>query len=218
MNNRDNEDWANALWSSLALEFLARAALARISPVLLADTSEKSWSNIYFALGHTPKDTKFNTKSIAMSEVIRRLGEILPTFYKDAQSFCQIHVGRRNSELHSGETPFDGFSTSKWHAGFYRACQLLLESMGETLQSFVGDDEAKAATAVIAAEADDSAKAVRAEVEAFGKVWSAKDKEERSALENSATVWATRHVGHRVTCPACGSPSIVWGGNQSKNH
>ena len=31
----DSDDWEYALWSSLALEFLARAALANVSPALL---------------------------------------------------------------------------------------------------------------------------------------------------------------------------------------
>ena len=47
------DDWRFALWSSLALELLLRAALARISPALLAEKND--WNNIYFALGHEPR-------------------------------------------------------------------------------------------------------------------------------------------------------------------
>ena len=36
-------------------------------------------------------------------------------------------------------------------------------------------------------------------------------KKEQKALGLSADVWATRQIGHRVKCPACGSSSIVIG-------
>ena len=38
MDNCDSDEWEYALWSSLALEFLARAALANSSPAMLAET------------------------------------------------------------------------------------------------------------------------------------------------------------------------------------
>ena len=44
------DEWQHRLWASLSLEMLARAALAGISPTLLADG--KDWRNIYHALGH----------------------------------------------------------------------------------------------------------------------------------------------------------------------
>ena len=50
MSALDSDDWEYALWSSLSLEFLARAALANVSPALLADT-DKSWSSLHHALG-----------------------------------------------------------------------------------------------------------------------------------------------------------------------
>jgi hypothetical protein len=41
-------DWRYGFWSSLALELLVRAALSKISPVLLAD--HKNWQNLHYAL------------------------------------------------------------------------------------------------------------------------------------------------------------------------
>ncbi|MDP3898827.1 MAG: hypothetical protein Q8Q62_19320, partial [Mesorhizobium sp.] len=72
-------------------------------------------------------------------------------------------------------------------------------------------DEASVATKLIAAAKDESAKAVKGELEAHKKVWLAKADDERDALTAQAVVWATRHLGHRVDCPACNSQALVWG-------
>jgi len=210
MSALDSDEWEYALWSSLSLEFLARAALANVSPALLAET-DKSWSSLYHALGFIPTEEKFAPKSIAISEVFRRLSAILPDFTKEHESFGIQHTGRRNAELHSGEPAFDGIKGSVWQPRFYQTCEILLASMGMTLQDFVGEDEAKVAKKLVAAAVDDSAKAVKGEVEAHKKVWLAKGGKERTTLGAQAAVWATRQSGHRVDCPACTSQALVVG-------
>lgn len=211
----DSDDWEYALWSSLSLEFLARAALANVSPALLAETdkswSDKSWSSLYHALGFTPTEEKFAPKSIAISEVFKRLSAILPDFAKEHESFGIQHTGRRNAELHTGEAAFDGIKGSTWQPRFYQTCEILLASMGMTLEDFLGRDEATVAKKLITAEADDSAKAVKGEVEAHKRVWLAKTEGERATLSTQAAVWATRQAGHRVDCPACASQALVVG-------
>jgi len=210
MDAFDSDDWEYALWSSLALEFLARAALANVSPALIAD-SNKSWSSLYHALGFAPTEERFSPKSIAITEVFKRLTSVLPNFAKEYESFGVQHTGRRNAELHSGELAFDGVKGSSWQPRFYQTCEVLLASMGVTLKDFLGEDEANVATQLIAAAIDDGAKAVRGEVDAHKKVWLAKTFEERETLNTQAAVWATRHAGHRVDCPACTSNGLVWG-------
>ncbi len=210
MSALDSDDWEYALWSSLAIELLARAALANVSPALVAE-GDKSWSSLYHALGFTPNEEKFFPKSIPISEVFKRLSAILPDFTKEHENFGLQHTGRRNSELHSGEPAFDGIKGSTWQPRFYQACEILLDSMGMTLMDFVGEDEANVAQKLIAAAVDDSAKAVKGEVEAHKKVWLAKPEQERTTLGAQAAVWATRQSGHRVDCPACGSQALLSG-------
>jgi hypothetical protein len=210
MDALDSDDWEYALWSSLALELLARAALANVSPALLAE-SDKNWSNLYHSLGFEPIEEKFSPKSIAISEVLRRISSILPEFTKELESFGVQHTGRRNAELHSGEPAFDGIKGSKWQPRFYQTCEVLLVSMGMTLKDFVGSDEAEVAKKMIAAAADDSAKAVNGEVAAHKKVWLAKPDPDRDALHKQAVIWATRQMGHRVECPACDAQALLTG-------
>jgi hypothetical protein len=210
MDAFDSDDWEYALWSSLALEFLARAALANVSPALVADT-DRSWSSLFHALGFTPTEERFAPKSITVSEAFKRLTAILPDFAKEHESFGVQHTGRRNAELHSGELAFDGVKGSSWQPRFYQTCEILLVSMGATLKDFLGVDEANVANQVIAAAIDESAKAVKGDVEAHKKVWLAKPDAERKRLTPQASIWATRHAGHRVDCPACASQALVFG-------
>jgi hypothetical protein len=78
------DDWQHRLWASLSLELLARAALAGISPTLLADRS--NWRNVYHALGHPPTAKRFAPVSIRITEVLTILHELCPEFTKEFMS------------------------------------------------------------------------------------------------------------------------------------
>jgi len=209
MLSHPRESWQFAFWSSLALELLARAALAKVSPALLADP--KDWNNLYFALGNAPTAQKFSPRSIDISVVFAHLQSILPGFTPGMESFGIVHMGRRNEELHSGSTPFDSVKSSAWLPTYYQSAEVLLASLAETLESLVGPDEAEVATALIAAANDASAKAVTKTIEAHKTVWVQKTPGEQKKLQLQATLWATKQAGHRVTCPACSSDSLVVG-------
>jgi hypothetical protein len=168
------------LWSSLALELLARAALSKFNPALLADVT--SWHNLSYALGYTPKVAKFLPKSIGLADVLIRLDELLPDFDEELRKFCLIHAGGRNAELHSAEMAFEGASTSAWLPSFYRSCEVLGKSLGISLKDLFGDDEAKAAKKVMAAAKDAAANSVRGSINAHKTVWDGKPERERTKL------------------------------------
>jgi hypothetical protein len=202
------DDWRFALWSSLALEFLLRAALARISRTLLADRQD--WNNLYFALGHVPRVPKFVAKSIGAVEVATRLEIILTAFTPEMKNFCIRHLTTRNEELHTGAAAFEQLGAG-WMPSYYAACDVLLESLDQDLAFLVGESEAKLARALVKASKDESAKAVKRTISQFTKAWKATPKPERETLTEQALVWATRHDGHRVVCPACSSAAIITG-------
>jgi hypothetical protein len=211
MQSEASDHPEHALWSSFALELLARAALANVSPALLADTNERNWQNLFHSLGFTPTEQKFSPRSIGIVEVLKRLKEILLDFDNELEGFCVVHTGKRNAELHTGATPFDGVEGSGWHAKFYRSCIVLLTSMGYELYEFVGEDEDAVAKKLISAAKDETAKSIKGDVSAHQKVWNAKPEEERKALSLAASAWATKQTGHRVKCPACASDALVNG-------
>lgn len=205
----DPTDWQFVLFSSFSLEFLSRSALSNVSPVLLAD--QKNWHNLYHALGFEPNTKKFLPKSIIVADVLSRLGDIYPEFNSEIEAFCLAHTGMRNAELHSGNSPYEGLSQSSWLPNFYKACSVLLKTMEKELADLIGDDAAELASKLISAALDDAAKAVSGKIKSHKAVWDEKEKADKEKLAKQAEVWATKHVGHRVDCPACGSLAILQG-------
>jgi len=207
-NPRD--EWGFVFWSTLTLELLARAALANVSPALLAD-SKADWRHLYFALGKDPKTAKYVPRSIDIIDVFARLRESIDDFQPRLEEFSRLHLARRNEELHTGGTPFDGVPQSAWLPIFFESCEVLLASMGETLGLLLGADEAKAAKEMIAAARDEAAKAVGKTIEAHRTVWTGTDAAERARLAAQGTAWAAKHAGHRTICPSCGSDALLTG-------
>ena len=207
MESYTADDWQFGFWSALSLELLARAALAHISPLLLAEAN--NWRNLTHALGHAPTAKKFSPASISTNEVLARLSELVPTFTQEIAGFCTKHADRRNSELHTGELAFATLGTAEWLPRFYSACKILLESMGKTLSDLFSNPAD--AQALIELLEDAAAKAVSQDIKAHALVWSNKDKGDKESASAQAVAWATKQAGHRVKCPACESPSLVQG-------
>lgn len=206
------DDWQFGFWSSLSLELIARAALAHISPTLLAD--RRNWRNISHALGHAATAKGFVPISATTNDVLSVLQELLPDFTKELVDFCFSHTARRNAEIHSGEEAFTGLGTSTWLAKYYASCDVFLRSMGKSLDELFDDPDA--AMGMIASLQDTAAKAVGKDIEAHKKVWENRNPEERKTSLALAVVWANRHTGHRATCPACGSPARIVGSAQGE--
>ena len=84
--------------------------------------------------------------------------------------------------------------------------------MGKTLDDLFKDPSE--AEAMISLLKETAAKAVQRDIKAHEQVWQKKIPDEKDAALARATTWATRQAGHRVKCPACGSPSLVQGSPQ----
>ena len=210
METHNSDDWRFGLWSSLSLEFLCRAALSHISPVLLADyRNRESWRNLAHALSMAPTTKNFSPKSIAANEMIERLKWLMPAFSDEVAGFCLEHISRRNSELHSGELVFASLGTSTWLPKFYSACKLLLASMNKELTDLISDPES--AQAMVDSLKDTAAKGVKRDIDAYRQVWTKRSSEDRERAAAQADLWATKHAGHRVQCPSCGSGAILQG-------
>ena len=210
MEHHTANDWQFGLWAALSLELLARAALAQVSPTLLADG--RDWRNIYDALGHAPTATRFSPTSVPTNEVFARLREVIPAFRPELVDFCITQLARRNGELHSGEEVFATLGTSEWLPRYYAACKVLLEFMGKALGDIFRDP--KSAEEMIAMLEDTAAKAVKQDINAHRQVWQNKTDEERTVAMAQAVASATRPKGHRANCPACGSAALIHGAPQ----
>jgi len=204
------DDWQHRLWASLSLELLARAALAGISPTLLADRS--NWRNVYHALGHPPTAKRFAPVSIKIGEVLAILHELRPEFTKELLDACIEQCGHRNAELHSGEDAIAGTGTSSWLPHYFASCQVFLSSLEKGLADLFSDP--KPAEEMIASIKDTAAKSVQKDIHDHAEMWEKKDTGEKQILKDQAETWASRHKGHRAECPACGNPALLRGSPQ----
>lgn len=209
MAENDDTDWKFGLWSAFALEMLVRCSVAAVSPCLIADNQD--WANVLYGLGVQPKKAKFVPKSVAITELLPRAEELVTDFTREHANFCASHFARRNSEVHTGNFPFENVGSSTWLPMFYAVCEILLRSIGESLESLFGRDTASQAREDIEALRDETAKSVKGTISAHKTVWEQKTDEERATATAQAKTASLRHYGHRVTCPSCGSTALLQG-------
>lgn len=209
MAENDDTDWKLGLWSTFTLEMLIRSAIAAVSPVLLAD--KEDWANLLFALGNQPKKAKFVPKSAVITELLSRAEDLVSDFTREHANFCTSHFARRNSELHTGAFAFENAGAATWLPMFYAVCEILLKSIGESLDALFGPETAKRAREDIDALKDETAKSVKGAINAHKTVWEQKTEEERATATAQAATASLRHYGHRVTCPSCGATALIQG-------
>ena len=212
MESYNADDWQYGFWSALGLEFLARAALAHISPVFLANVNSSNnndWQNLVHALGIAPTVKNFSPRSVNVNIVFRRLRALTPDFSEETLDFCIRHMDIRNSEIHSGNLAFESIIGSGWLPRFYSACKVLTKSMGKELEDLIPDSGK--AVELIASLEKDVAQAVKKDIAAHKQVWSNKTEDEKADALSQASAWATRNSGHRTKCPSCDSPALLKG-------
>ena len=209
MESYDTKDWRHGFWSALGLEFLARAALAHISPVLLAKANSNNWQYLAHALGIPPTKKNFFPISVSVTDVFERLNKLIPGFSKETHQFCIKHMGIRNSEIHSGNLAFESIAKSRWLPRFYSACKVLAESMGRDLEELISDSTA--ANHLIRSLAKELEEEVIRTITDYRRKWSAKTKVEKKTALSQATSWARQTSGHRTDCPSCDSPALLKG-------
>jgi hypothetical protein len=187
--SESKDDPLFGLWASLALELLGRAAIASVSPTLLAEPDENH-RYLLHALGKgsgsSPK------RSIRTAVVLKLCESLFPTYSKGHQKTCSAMMNVRNEELHTGAAAFDSYPSTLWLAAFYEVCEVLAKVQGETLETLFGSEEASIATKIL----DDRKREVRGKVEseiaAFRKVFEAKPELERNKAAAAAEASAKK--------------------------
>lgn len=95
-----------ALWYSLTLEFLVRAALATIHPALLAESSASDTESLLFAFGGP--SPKRGPRSIGLVEALRRLRVLRPEFLEEEATLCATFASARKRS----ESLYPSFASS----------------------------------------------------------------------------------------------------------
>jgi hypothetical protein len=201
-SEKDIEEYQ--LWASLALELLGKAALSQIHPSLVADPDH--YQSLFAACGHQISP---DIKTITATTLFRRLTHIGKAFDTRHQKFCEQLALRRNAELHSGESPFSAMSAEAWEREFWGAIEIVLQMQDETLESWLGADDAKAPAKIIEQAQQAMEWAVTNRVSHCQQDFEAKNKsakrrekliEESKKLSWNDRTWDGRE---RCVCPAC---------------
>ena len=209
MQEKSPEDWEYGLWSALILEHICRAALSKVSPVLLVDAAD--WNNLHYAVGGVPNVSNFGVKTIPTAEVLKRLEKILPEFNDAHKVFCLRHTNSRNKELHTAEMPFAGQNLANWLPKYFLALEVLLKHLGLSLEDLFEEEQVATAQKIIDAAADVTSKSVRKLVGAHKTIWNAKGNDDKEKLKAQAVAWGLPTIGHRVDCPACECNALING-------
>jgi hypothetical protein len=212
------EDPRFGLWCSLGLELLARAALASISPTLLAEP-DKDHKFLLHALNRGSE--KVPKRSIGTAQVFNLCRTLFVKFTEQEYIAALALVNRRNDELHTGASAFEEYPSRFWIVGFYRVCSALTEAIGESLESLFGEAEAKVALEVLTGTQAGVSHQVKSTIAAHHKVFDAKSETDKKALAESAEkegqeLAHKRH--HRVKCPSCGCVATIQGEPFGQEH
>ncbi|MEN5243196.1 hypothetical protein [Pseudomonas atacamensis] len=123
------------IWAALALELLGKAQLAAIHPCLVVEADNPN--SLLEACG-VETDTK--VKTISAHVVFARLKHTVAKFGTPHAKSCELISSRRNAELHSGQAAYAGVVDSDWEGEFWTTSELILASMGQELEDWVGSE------------------------------------------------------------------------------
>lgn len=122
-----------ALWASLALELLAKAALAKINPMLIADNTQPK--SLMIAAGISADVTTF--KSVPAKTLFERCQQAFKPFNR-VQAENISHA--RNEYVHSAVFPFSDKMQDAWWGAYWSQAVILIQAQDRDLVDFVGDD------------------------------------------------------------------------------
>ncbi|MFE0572253.1 hypothetical protein ACFW21_08835 [Streptomyces albogriseolus] len=198
-----------ALWAALALELLAKAALARVSPLLIAEPNEEG-SNLLIASGLVKGEAKFT--SVAAKTLMARCHRAFKPF--DQAEAMKIIKGR-NEYLHSSGAGFMAIPPHSWWPRYWAQVAILVTALDRDIEELVGAREGE-----VTRHLERNAKNLEQRVEAL--IERAKQRRQQwldqSLPAKVAAEWKTAQYlsadmsfSEAVTCPACDSTGLLEG-------
>lgn len=202
----------------MGLELLARSAIAKVSPTLLAEP-DREHKNLLHALGLG--FAKSPRKSIATINVLSLCQSLITDFTDANFKIASAVINRRNEEVHSGAAAFEEYPTQQWIAGLYQCCQILCEFQGESLNSLYGEEIAKEAEFILAEVEESVIGKTKDLIAAHSKVFEGKGLKKKEELKLDAQKNGERLTyrgHHRVECPSCKCTATVFGETYGKQN
>jgi hypothetical protein len=136
-----------AFWAAAALELLGKAALAKISPLLIAEPKEDG-KNILIAAGVLKGEARF--VSVSAATVFRRCARAFVPF--DADGAIRVANGR-NEYMHSPASGLSPLPEAQWWAQYWSLATTLIEAQDRKLTDLVGQSRVEAVESYLAQNA-----------------------------------------------------------------
>ncbi|MFJ2014697.1 hypothetical protein ACIQJ8_16050 [Streptomyces globisporus] len=199
-----------ALWASLALELLAKAALSRVSPLLIAEPTEDG-TNILIASGLIDGDARF-TSVKAKTLFTRCQKSFKPFSLTEAAKITNA----RNDYLHGAGIGFLALPPDAWWPRYWAQASILISALDQEIGDFVGSDRED----IVAAHLSQNSKNIEHRTEALIERARQRLSQYRNgtlpakiAAEWSPGLDLTASLDHRTveTCPACDSAGVLEG-------
>lgn len=216
MRKASNELDEYQLWASLALELLGKSALASHHPSLIADPTH--YQSMFAASGI---NLSTDVKTITAKTLYLRLWHLIPRFDEKNKDFCDQISLRRNSELHSGATPFNAMSLEAWEGLYWYACETILSHMNSDLDSWLGASDSTAPKAILEESKSARQQSVRLRVERHREQFLSRKKVDREAALHDSDQKEHFHYRNLFTgypdaewphkCPSCDGKAYLAG-------
>src|SRR3546814_387306 len=193
-----------ALWATLSLELLAKTALSRASPLLIAVPNEDG-KNLLAAAGLTQDEVTF--KSIPAATLFKRCARAFKPFNGDEAIRL---ADRRNSYLHSATASISLVPSEAWWPRYWDLAHVLVNACDRDLESFVGRSHLPAVEAALALNSQNIQDRVDMLLErakqrvARFRAGEMRGPELRDWVRPT-DLSATLGYSTAVTCPACGA-------------
>ena len=137
-----------ALWASAALELLGKAALSRVSPLLIAEPTEEG-VNVLIATGLIEGTAKFS--SVRASTIFKRCQRAFRPFSSaDAMRIADS----RNEYLHGSGLGFPTLIPELWWPRFWSQASILVTAQDRQIADLVGPDRAPSVEAYLEQNAE----------------------------------------------------------------
>ncbi|WP_198588429.1 hypothetical protein [Geodermatophilus chilensis] len=199
-----------ALWASLSLELLAKAALSRVSPLLIATPNEEG-TNLLVASGLVQGEATF--QSAPAKTIFTRCARAFHPFsLKEATAFA----AGRNEYLHGGAATISALPPHAWWPRFWAQAAILLTAQDREIEEFVGPDRVSVVEEHLASNREHIEERVTTLIERAKQRLNLHQSglmTARQEAEWAATSEPTAGLSHHfeATCPACGSPGTLEG-------
>ena len=202
---RDFEE--RAFWACCALELLGKAALARVSPLLVANPMDDG-NSLLVASGVRESA---EAQSVQAKAVWMRCERAFKPF--KAGEAKKLSNGR-NAYIHSAAIGFDAIPESAWWPSFWAQAVILLQHLGRSVEDYIGRAAAVTAQRHLQTKRDNLKRQLEARLESARTRLAQHDSGTLSAKESAE--WVTFTLpgylhSTPIECPACAGDALIGG-------